>query len=103
MAKIPMRFRILHLMSVYEMLSDEEIMKALKEEYGTEGQLKKSIIDSHLQSMRAVGMIENADVSLDENDNIKIKYKITDYGLSRLKYLPKGWKPGVPGSQNVNA
>ena len=98
MAKLPMRFRILHLMSENEKLSDLEVMEALKEEYGSEGQFKLATVNTHLQSMRAVGMVENADVSLDESGKLDIKYKITSYGESRLKYLPKGWNPGVTES-----
>ena len=30
----------------------------------------RSQIDTHLMSLRAVGIIENAGVSLDENDNL---------------------------------
>lgn len=90
--KLPLRFRILHLMSEKDSISSDEIMDSLKDEYGGEGQFKKPVIDSHLQSMRAVGLIDVTDVDLDANENLKLRYKITDYGIDRLKYLPDAWK-----------
>ncbi|HWR44936.1 hypothetical protein [Sporomusa sp.] len=90
--KLPLRFRILHLISQNTSLSDAEIMNALRSEYGSEGQFKQSIIDIHLASMRAVGMIEATELSLDAQGDLLQKYKITDYGFSRLSYLPGTWR-----------
>lgn len=90
--KLPMRFRILHLISEKENISEMEIMDILKDEYGSEGQCNKSIIDSHLASMKAVGIIEVNEIYLDQYGNLKRKYKISESGLSRLKYLPDSWK-----------
>lgn len=89
---LPMRFRILHLMSKNKGLTGEEVMTALKPEYGSEGQFKKSIIETHLLSMKAVGMIEVCNASLDERGELKETFQITDYGRERLKYLPKEWQ-----------
>ena len=90
--KLPMRFRILHLMSQHISMSDIDIMERLRSEYGTEGQFKKSIIEIHLASMRAVGMIEATDLTLDAKGELEQKYRITDYGVSRLSYLPDTWR-----------
>jgi DNA-binding PadR family transcriptional regulator len=86
--KLPMRFRILHLISEQDSLSALEIMDILEMEYGTEGQFKIAIIDTHLASMKAVGMIEITEAVLDVGGQIKQKYRITEYGWDRLKYLP---------------
>lgn len=67
-------------------------MDALKPEYGTEGQFKDSLVENHLASMRAVGMIEDTDMSIDAANNLIQRFKITDYGQSRLAYLPKSWR-----------
>lgn len=91
--KLPMRFRIIHLVSQHDKISDKEVMEALRDEYGEEGQYRKSIIDTHLMSLRAVGIIENTGVTLDENDNLVQHFSITDYGRDLLdKYLPSQWK-----------
>lgn len=91
---LPMRFRILHLLITHESgLSEVELMEALKPEYGTEGQYKRSIIDTHLSSMKAVGMIEIAQLSLGNDGRLLHKYRATDYGRNYVKYIPKGWSP----------
>ncbi len=90
---IPMRFRILHLISQNPGITEAELMDALRPEYGGEGQLKQSIIYTHLASMRAVGMIEDTEISVDKNNKLIQRVKITEYGTSRLAYLPKNWAP----------
>ncbi len=94
-AKLPMKFRILHLMSKNESLSEQQILEELRKDYGSERQCRHSVIEFHLQNMRAVGMIQYAELSLDENGKLKKKYKITDFGTSRLKYLPRGFEKKV--------
>ena len=91
--KLPMRFRIIYLVLQHDKISDKEVMEALRDEYGDEGQYKMSIIETHLMSLRAVGIIENTGVTLDENDNLVQQFSITDYGKDLLdKYLPSQWK-----------
>jgi len=88
---LPMRFRILHIISKKEDIDLKELMTALKPEYGNEGQLKESIVENHLASMRAVGMINDTKIMIDSSDKLVQRVKITEYGQSRLAYLPKSW------------
>lgn len=90
--KLPLRFRILYLLSQHDALTENEVMDALRDEYGNEGQFKLANIESHLMSMKAVGMLEVVDVNLNDNGKLVQQYRITAYGKSRLKYLPQGWK-----------
>ncbi|WP_227763268.1 DNA-binding protein [Zhaonella formicivorans] len=90
---LPMRFRVLHYAAQKkDSFSYHDILKDLKDEYGGEGQFNKGMAQLHLDSLRAVGMLEIADAELDANNELVIKYKITDYGMDRLKYLPDAWK-----------
>ena len=89
---LPMRFRILHIISKQEDIDCIELVEALKPEYGDEGQLKESSIKNHLASMKAVGLIENNKIFLDGPDKLVQRVKVTEYGQSRLSYLPKSWK-----------
>lgn len=97
---LPMRFRILHLLTIQE-LSETELLTALKPEYGSEGQYKRSTIDTHLASMKAVGMIEITNLSMGSDGNLLHKFKATEYGRNYLKYMPKGWSSDPSGRISV--
>lgn len=89
---LPMRFRILHQFCQVENTTAEQLMAALQSEYGNEGQFDRGIFDGHLMSMRAGGLIEDRDASFDNNGNLIQTFAVTEFGRSRLKYIPKGWK-----------
>jgi DNA-binding transcriptional ArsR family regulator len=91
--KLPLRFRIIHYLSKSDGgVTCDQLLDSLKSEYGDEGQFKPSTIENHLMSLRAVGIVEVDKVDLDDNDNLILWYKISDYGKSKLSYLPQGWK-----------
>jgi hypothetical protein len=91
-AVLPMRFRILHYFSTVKEASTKELMNGLRSEYGSEGQFNENVINEHLMSMRAGGLIETNDIELDQSNNLVVNYSITEFGQGRLKYLPKSWK-----------
>lgn len=70
-------------------------MDRLEPEYGKEGQFRLSVIREHLASMRAVGLIEDRSFSLDNHNTLIQKVQTTDFGESRLSFLPKSWVPQV--------
>ncbi|ABA88195.1 winged-helix DNA-binding domain protein [Syntrophotalea carbinolica DSM 2380] len=89
---LPMRFRLLHYFSTVKEASTRQLMDGLRSEYGTEGQFNESVINEHLMSMRAGGLIETNDIELDAAGNLVVNYSITEFGQGRLKYLPESWK-----------
>ncbi len=90
---LPLRFRVLQYASTVEKFNYLDLMRDLKAEYGADGQFKRKMMVLHMDSLRAVGMIEDVDVQLEnEQGDLLITYKITDYGKSRLTYLPKEWQ-----------
>jgi hypothetical protein len=91
--KLPMRFRILHHFCQVKSASCHQLMDALRQEYGTEGQFNSTIFNEHLMSMRAGGLIEDKDASFDGEGNLIQEFAVTEFGRSRMKYLPKSWKP----------
>lgn len=91
MNKLPLRFRILHFFSQVPEADNKKLMDALRADYGTEGQFTESIFTEHLMSMRASGLIQDKDVSFDTNGTLIQSFAITEFGKTRLKYLPKGW------------
>jgi len=89
---LPLRFRVLHYASQKDSFNYHDLLKDLKEEYGDDGQFNKDMMNLHTDSLRAVGMIEETDVDFDQNKELLVQYKITDYGRERLSYLPAEWK-----------
>lgn len=92
-AYLPMRFRILHIISENAGITADEIMNHLEPEYGNEGQFRLSVIREHLASMRAVGLIEDRAFSLGKDNSLIQNVQVTDFGTSRLSFLPKSWVP----------
>jgi len=91
--KLPMRARILHLLySSHKALTLSDIMQNIFEEYKDEKQFRKNMVDLHLESMRAVGLIEVTNVKLAAKDELEEYFSITEYGIARLQYLPEKWK-----------
>lgn len=90
--KLPLRFRLLHLMSTRNQANVHDLMKELKAEYGNEGQFSVKSFEKHLASMRASGLIQEIDVDIDAQGKLLETFTITDFGRGRLKYLPASWK-----------
>lgn len=89
---LPLRFRVLHYASQKDSFNYQDLLRDLKEEYGTDGQFNKGMMNLHIDSLRAVGMLEEVDADFDKNKELIVQYKITDYGRDRLSYLPKEWR-----------
>lgn len=92
MNKLPMRFRILHFFTQQKKASVDDVLRALRGEYGGEGQFNAGRIGQHLASMRAAGLIEDRDVEFDAAGNLVQWFSITDFGASRMKFLPQAWR-----------
>lgn len=90
---LPLRFRMLHYISTVDKTNVDEIMKALKPEYGTEKQFTKEVFVEHLMDLKANFVIDDNDVELDNKGDLVVYYSINDEGNRLLKkYLPKHWQ-----------
>ncbi|SMC70298.1 hypothetical protein [Sporomusa malonica] len=90
---LPLRFRMLHYISTVDKTNVDEIMKALKPEYGTEKQFTKEVFVEHLMDLKANFVIDDNDVVLDNKGELVVYYSINDEGNRLLKkYLPKHWQ-----------
>ena len=90
---LPMRFRLLQYLSTVEENTVEDVMKALKPEYGSEKQFSKINLSNSLFSMKENGLIDDKKVELDSNGELRIYYSVNDEGRMLLKkYLPKSWR-----------
>ena len=90
-AILPLRFRILHYLHLAgdKPVTTKEIYDALYDEYTGEGQFSMDLMEDHLMSIKAVGLIEATDPYFDEDEEARYKYRIPDAGRDRTKYLPK--------------
>lgn len=89
MRKLALKLRVFQWVAEYGQPFDiEDVMDALKSEYGTERQFTKKRIDTYLQSLLGACMIDASEVSLDANEDLVVKYILTDFGKKRIKYIP---------------
>ncbi len=90
---LPLRFRLLHYISTVDKTCADEIMQALKPEYGTEKQFAKEVFVEHLLDLKANFVIDDNEVRLDDKGELVIYYSINEEGKRLLKkYLPKHWQ-----------
>lgn len=68
-------------------LTVEDIMRDLDKDYHGERFFKESIVENYIFAFSSVNMFEADEVSVDENGELKVTYKITDVGLSYEKYI----------------
>jgi hypothetical protein len=90
MAVLPLRFRILHIINkaAGKPLKTDEIYKELYDEYSGEGQFSLELMESHLMSIKAVGLIDAVEPYFDNQGEARYQYIITETGKDRTKYLP---------------
>ncbi|MDR0356332.1 MAG: DNA-binding protein [Deltaproteobacteria bacterium] len=91
MAVLPLRFRILHLINQADgkPIKTNDIYKEIFDEYTGEGQFSFDLMESHLMSIKAVGLIDAVEPYFDEFGEARYHYIITETGKARTKYLPK--------------
>lgn len=87
--KLPVKTRILE----WAILKDgpftaEELSQCLKEEYNGERSTTVKNIEKQLDTYCRVGFIKSEDVDFDENEQLSVKYIVTEAGKSNLKYMP---------------
>ena len=90
MAVLPLRFRILHVINQAggKPLKTDQIYKEIYDEYSGEGQFSLELMESHLMSIEAVGLIDAIDPYFDDYGEARYQYVLTETGKDRIKYLP---------------
>lgn len=88
--KSPLKLRILECVSDNHAASAADITRLLHEEYAGERHFSRKAVESHMHSLKTVGLVEESDVSLNENGQFVIKYQITENGQKRLAALKRG-------------
>ena len=87
MSLIPIKFRVVEIILQNNEICNQEILERLKKEYPKDRGINEKTIESYLLSLRAVGLIELGNVTLDHNGVLKQDYTITEYGANRMKHI----------------
>ncbi len=66
----------------------EDVIDALKPVYGGESQLNPKRISNYLSTFLGIKFLTEDKLELDENGNLIVHYKLTEYGKTRKKYIP---------------
>lgn len=87
MNPLPVKFRIIQAIYQNKQLSNIEILEILKKEYPFDRSIRANNLEQSLLSLKIVGIIEQKSAAVDLDDELIIYYRITDYGVSRMKYI----------------
>lgn len=92
MSKLALKLRVFQWAAEQESpFSIDDIMKALKGEYGNERQFTEKRIDQYIQSFLGSCMMDVSSVAVDDNGKLRLSYMLTDFGRGRVKHIP-GYK-----------
>lgn len=90
---LPSRTAVLNYMFDKGEVSVKSVMAALKDDYGKEKQFNEKMYLDHLMSLEANGLAEMTSYDLDDNDELVIRYTITEDGKSTVeKYVDKRYR-----------
>ncbi|MGT2935512.1 hypothetical protein ACVR0P_06580 [Streptococcus castoreus] len=93
MGLLPARTAVLNYMSTVEKADVQQVMDALKSQYGTEKQFTVPLFLEHLMSLECNGYVEQVGYDLDEQQKLRIFYKIKSDGLDAVnKYIAAEYK-----------
>lgn len=82
---VPVKFRVAQIIFLNEGISGQEIIALLKSEYPLDRNTNEKSVEEYLLSLKAVGLIELANVTQDDKGKLKLFYKMTNYGASRIE------------------
>lgn len=85
MRLLPARTAVLNYMSTVEEADVLQVMEALRPLYGSEKQFTVPLFLEHLMSLECNGYLDQVGYDLDENQQLRILYKINADGLDAVK------------------
>jgi membrane peptidoglycan carboxypeptidase len=90
---LPARTAVLNYLYGVKNADVDQIMEALKSEYGNERQFTKDRYIDHVMSLEANGMVSLSSHDLDKNGVLRMYYEINDDGRSAVdKYVDKKYR-----------
>lgn len=89
MNQMPVKFRVVQVIFLNEGVSNQKILKMLEDEYPFDRSVNEEGIEDYLLSLKAVGLIELTNATIEDSGKLNQFYKITDYGAKRMQYINK--------------
>lgn len=90
---LPSRMAVLNYMADHDEVDVKEVMSALEDDYGTEGQFNPKMYLDHLMALEANGLVELSSYDLDDKEELVMRYKINDDGRHTVdKYVNKQYR-----------
>lgn len=88
MMKLPLKTRILeYAIDCNTEFILQDVLDTLGPEYKGERLFNARQVEEYVDSYLGVGFLDSADMELDSKGGLLIRYKITDYGKERKKYI----------------
>ena len=81
----PLNYAILEYFTKVEKGSADDVIEALREDYGHHRNLRKKKTIETLMTAEKNGLLKEAGVALDENDNLQVHYQATDESKETIK------------------
>lgn len=80
----PLYYSMLLLFEDGKELCVNDVIDALKPEYGNFKMLKPSSVQEGLMTAKTNGLLDETRFDLDENGNLRVYYKVNDYGVQMM-------------------
>lgn len=87
--KLPVKTRILE----WAILEDkefypQEVVEILNDEYPGERQTNVKNVENTLEMYTKVGLMDSVSIDMDDKNELKVSYRITQDGKNTIKYIP---------------
>ncbi|MGV3083252.1 hypothetical protein [Enterococcus dispar] len=92
---LPSRMAVLNHMVGIKEVDVKQVMTALQKDYGNEKQFNEKMYLDHLMALEANGLVEMASYDLDQNNELVMRYAITEDGRHAVnKYVNTAYRQG---------
>lgn len=85
MTALPLKMKIAQLFRFCEALNAQAVLELVRDQYPGETYCALPVIENHLQSLKAVGILNEESSYIDDAGKLVSVYRISEYGLSKVE------------------
>lgn len=82
---LPLYYALMKYYTTVDEACAADVMGALKDTYGSFKQFKKKSLTEALMTAKSNGLLEESRFDLDENNELRVYYKVTEYGTQMIR------------------